>query len=201
MFHRNHKSITNSKFSLKIKHMNLQNCSYITPMRGMDMHVLSIYIPFVCSFVCSFMCLPGTQRGDENPTAIAQTHKRCVWVDWVVGEETSPIPQKQCTCTEELFGGPLLKMWRKKPLSSSKSNHVGTITWILYDLLARNSLRIHVPKIAIVWRNVTFSKPGMLRVHDSFAVAFYLTFEVKCPPCEPQTSTLPATNIFAPENG
>ena len=172
--------------------MNLQNCSYIALMRGMDMHVLSIYT--VCLFIRLFVHLFVwyTKRRWKSHSHWPKPIKGVRELDWVVGEwlETSPIPQKQCMCTEELFRGPLTKMWRKKPLSSSKSNHC----W--HDYL--NSIRFYPPEIRCEFRsslkNIIFSKPGMLRVHDSFAVAFYLTFEVKCPPCEPHISTLPATN-------
>ena len=79
MFHRNHKSITNFKYFPQNKaHEFAKVLVHHTYARDGYACAKYIYIPFVCSFVCSFMCLPGTQRGDENPTAVAQTHKRCV---------------------------------------------------------------------------------------------------------------------------
>ena len=173
MFHRNHKSITNFKYFPQNKahefaKLLVHHCVCLV-------HKEAMKIP---------QPLPKPIKGVRELTGL-------LVIDW----ETSPIPQKQCMYTEELFGGPLLKMRRKKPLSSSKSNHcwhdyLNTIRFTCQKFVANSC-----PQNRHSLKNVTFSKPG------SFAVAFYLTFEVKCPPCEPQTSTLPATNIFAPENG
>ena len=76
------------------------------------MHVLSIYIYiyifrlFVHSFVRSCVCLVH-KEAMKIPQPLPKPIKGVceltglLVIDW----ETSPIPQKQCMCTEELFGG------------------------------------------------------------------------------------------------